>query len=68
MISECLDDIYKSLEDQGFDAEAVLEHEGIGDDEDLTCFALRYLLSNLDDAIIEPFLDALDDEEQISLP
>lgn len=46
-ISELLTQIYKEAKEQGLS----LEGAGIYDDEDMIMFALRFLRSNLEDAI-----------------
>jgi hypothetical protein len=38
---------------QGYDIDKVLDLNNIGDDEDMIMFALRYLLSNIDDALLD---------------
>lgn len=62
-ISEMLDAICKEIvlkgEGRWESANEVLIGLNIWDDEDLIIFALRFLLANIDEAIIEPF-----DEEE----
>lgn len=61
MISEIIDEIYDAIEEEGYNPESVLNSQGIDDDEDLIAFALRFLMSNMEEAIIEPFLDELEE-------
>jgi hypothetical protein len=55
-ISELVAYIYAEIKLLGYDVDEVMSINGIYDDEDLIMFALRYLMSNIDEAL-------LDDEE-----
>lgn len=46
-ITELLDEIHAEIDEAGYNPTTI----GIDDDEDLQCFALRFLLSNLDEAL-----------------
>lgn len=45
--------IEDEIRGQGYDIDEVLDLNNIGDDEDMIMFALRYLLSNIDDALLD---------------
>ncbi|MHA2201753.1 MAG: hypothetical protein ACXABN_17920 [Candidatus Thorarchaeota archaeon] len=51
--TEKLDEIHKEIDELGYNPSAY----GIDDDEDMILFALRYLLSNLEDAFVETVND-----------
>lgn len=54
-ITEKLDEIHKEIDELGYNPSVY----GIDDDEDMILFALRYLLSNLDDAFAETVNEVL---------
>ena len=52
-ITEKILAIEDEIREQGYDVDKVLDLNNIGDDEDMIMFALRYLLSNVDDALLD---------------
>jgi hypothetical protein len=61
-ISEEILAIEDEIMEQGYNIDEVLDLNGIGDDEDMILFALRYLLSNIDDALLDD--DRLEKERE----
>lgn len=47
-ITELLEELHNEIEHEGYNPSLA----GVDDDEDLQCFALRFLLSNLDEALV----------------
>lgn len=52
-ISDLVAYIYAEIKLLGYDVDEVMEVNHIYDDEDLIMFALRYLMSNIDEALLD---------------
>lgn len=58
-VSDALDDLYNEIANLGLEDWA----DGIGDDEDMTVYAIRFLQSNLDHFVEE--IEGEEDESQL---
>ncbi len=52
-ISDLITYIYAEIKLLGYDVDEVMSVNNIYDDEDLIMFALRYVMSNIDEALLD---------------